>query len=351
MNICIALDSFITGGTERVAVTLSNEFILKGHNVNILLTSSNDAYSPYNLDSKVAVYSAIERNKNGFFSRCKRIRKIIMSTKPDVVIGFLPHVCIYLWHSLRRTKIKFIVSERNDPSQMRKIYKILLKHIFRKADGTVFQNNDSLKWYFKKPHKLTTIILNPVYLNEERYCVQKKTNNIIYVGRLLEQKNVPMLLNSYKKFAEIYNNTTLKIYGEGNLRSELVEQCKMLDIYDKVLFCGNDVNWQKKEIDARMFVLPSKREGMPNALEEALCLGIPSVSTDCPSGGARILMEMFGVENLLSKINNDDLCAKMIDCYSGPFLDKKVVEENRLKLSKENITNKWLDFIEKVIKQ
>ena len=352
MNICIVLDSFITGGTERVAVTLSNEFILKGHKVSILLTSSNDTCSPYNLDSKVTIYSAIEHDKNGFFSRCKRIRKIILSNKPDIVIGFLPHVCIYLWSSLRFTNIKCIMSERNDPSKMRKLYKFLLKRIFKKADGTVFQNKESLEWYFKSPNKPFRIIYNPVNLCTNQYCVPKKTDKIIYIGRLIEQKNVELLLNCFKRFSTIYDNVILKIYGDGDLKNDLIEKCKLLNINGKVFFCGNDVQWQKNELDSKMFVLPSKREGMPNALEEALCLGIPSVATDCPSGGSRMLMELFKCEHLLAKTNDtNDFFDKMVKCYSEPSLSRALVEKNRFLLSKNNIANEWLDFIETVIKQ
>ena len=57
-----------------------------------------------------------------------------------------------------------------------------------------------------------------------------------------------------------------------------------MKLEEKVLLPGVEKNIEEKIYNARLFVLSSNYEGMPNALMEAMALGIPSISTDCPCG-------------------------------------------------------------------
>ena len=111
---------------------------------------------------------------------------------------------------------------------------------------------------------------------------------VLGVGRLTEQKDFPTLLRAFAEVAK-QRDARLIILGEGQLREALLEQARQLGIADKVAFPGFSDNpwaWMRR---AAVFVLSSRWEGSPNTLTEALALGIPVVSTDCPSGPRELL--------------------------------------------------------------
>src|SRR5690606_37218842 len=111
------------------------------------------------------------------------------------------------------------------------------------------------------------------------------------VGRLHEQKNQQLLVNAFAKISNEYPDYKLEIFGEGELRDLLEEQISKLNLEGKVILRGTTNTLFDEIIDASLFVLSSDFEGMPNALMEAMSLGLPCISTDCKPGGAKELIE------------------------------------------------------------
>ena len=111
---------------------------------------------------------------------------------------------------------------------------------------------------------------------------------VLGVGRLTEQKDFPTLLRAFAEVVE-ERDARLIILGEGQLRESLLEQAQQLGIADKMALPGFTENpwaWMRC---AAVFVLSSRWEGSPNTLTEALALGTPVISTDCPSGPRELL--------------------------------------------------------------
>ena len=106
----------------------------------------------------------------------------------------------------------------------------------------------------------------------------------------------------------------LIIYGEGSLRETLEKQVRDLGIEQKVKLPGNDANVLEKIRDAGIFVLSSNYEGMPNALIEAMALGIPSISTDCPCGGPKTLVQPY-INGLLFPVEDVDALVSCIKYF------------------------------------
>ena len=111
---------------------------------------------------------------------------------------------------------------------------------------------------------------------------------IMGVGRLTEQKDFSTLLSA---FAEVQSHRAVRliILGDGDLREALLTQARELNIAAHVDLPGFQANpwaWMSR---ASVFVLSSRWEGSPNTLTEAMALGIPVVSTDCPSGPRELL--------------------------------------------------------------
>lgn len=346
MNIVFVCDTLGSGGAERVISTLSNDFVDRGHSVSIIMLSKEAMEPFYKLESKISLSYLTKdvRSDLGFFKKAKLLRKLLVDKKPDIVISFLSYVCIYTWWALRKTRIPYIVSERNDPNQRQFIKQKLLNRAFKKSNGCVFQTEDSAEWYKKIAKNKSVVIYNPVYLDPLLKKPDKIKKQILYVGRFNEQKNLFMLIDAFKLFKKDNPQFILKMYGDGLLKQAVIDYVNKQGVANDVIINGSSDKWQIDECNSSLFVLPSKYEGMPNVLAEALCLGIPSVSTNCPIGGPKELKKIFPKTLVLSDSIEPESFAKAMK--EGVKIKGSGVEiSNELKI--DNIANQWLNFIYK----
>lgn len=346
MRIMFVCDTMGSGGAERVISILSDSFVNKGHDVSILMIGSDASTPFYSLNDKInLLYLSKERLR--FFKKSQLIKKTILENKPDIVVSFLSYVCIYVWWALRHTKTQYIVSERNDPNHRGRLKQYLLNKSFKKAKGCVFQTEDALNWYSKVSKDKSVIIHNPVCLDYYPKEIPDIKKQILYVGRLNEQKNCSMLIEAFKLFEQKHPGYIFKMYGNGPLEFELKKQVAENHLEDKVFIAPSSKTWQKDECGSSMFVLGSKFEGMPNVLAEALSLGIPSVSTDCTIGGPKELKRIFPELLVLSKSDSVlDFALAMEEAFKIKHKKAMVPQE----LSEQYIVDKWLSFISKVLK-
>ena len=348
MKIVFTVDSMNAGGAERVVATISNELRKLGHSISIIMVSYSKNECFYELDKDIKLVPLLEgyQSKPRFFKRVKVLKNALKEIRPEIVISFLPRIIAYTYFAVKGLKIPLVVSERNDPSKYPFILKVLQKHIFKKADFCVFQTDEVSNWYGLKAKKHSAVVLNPVNLTykvSDKPIQRKK--NILNVGRLEKQKNQILLLNAFKLFSEKYPDYLLKIYGNGSLKEELIDLCRTYQIEDKVTIVEADPKWQEKEYDSSVFVLSSDYEGMPNCLMEALALGIPCVSTDCPVGGPRALIE-DGVNGYLVPVNDVEKMASAIEkAINNPIYDARLLKE----ASHDFIGKRWESLLESVL--
>lgn len=348
-------DHMGSGGAEKVIATISNEMAKRGIGVSIIgVADFDEPNSFYRLNDGVLYKTLFSKGgkRINSFKRIFVLRKAIACEKPDVVISFLPNANIYTWLSLIGTKIPHIVSERNNPylDPKRKVVRLFKKLSFHYSYGSVFQTENAMNFYSETIRNRSVIIKNPLDGSMNNIAVVAHRNkSVLTVGRLIEQKNQLNLLKAFKLFNSIMNNEyCLKIYGDGPLKDKLIDYCKRENILKYVQFMGNDSNWQINELNDSMFVLSSNYEGMPNALMEAMSVGIPSISTDCPVGGPRELI-VNGENGYLVPVNNPIaladvmvLVAKENPNYSE--YAKKMQEE----YSPKTIVDKWINFVESI---
>ena len=346
MKIVFVCDTMGAGGAERVISTLSNQFVKKGHEVSIIILSRLADSSFYQLDKKIEQRFLTKGLKKdiGFFKKAKLLRKNILETSPDIVISFLSYVCIYTWWALKNTNVPYIVSERNDPNHRGIFKQLLLNKAFKNAAGCVFQTVDAESWYKNIIKNNTAVIYNPVNLEFVPSEISERKKQILYVGRFSEQKNCLMLIDAFKIFSDKHPDYVLKMYGGGSQEDLIRSRIKEVGLDDRIQIHSSSKTWQKDECNSSIFVLPSLFEGMPNVLAEALCLGIPSVSTNCTIGGPKELKKLFpNLLRLTNTISSDDLAAEMelsLDTHSSSY---SIPNE----LSEDLISDKWIEFIEK----
>lgn len=324
VDITIFIATLTPGGTERVTCNLSNYLVENDYNVTIL-TLLNTYKPAYELDRKIKCISLSENkgqasNKSieycRHITRYARLWKFIRKNKTDLYLVMLP-LPTYMLLSLRRIiKVPIIVSERSDPNQFYKSSKVkraLMKRLFPRSDAFIFQTEDAKAFYREIITAENIVIPNPInrsFIRKPFTGERKKV--IVAAGRLCEPKNYPMLLEAFSLIASKHIEYQLVIYGSGGLLQELVNKTEELNIADKVFFAGQVSDIADCIIDSALFVLSSDYEGMPNALMEAMALGLPCISTDCPCGGPRFLIQNKN-NGLLVPVGNTEAMAEAMD--------------------------------------
>jgi glycosyltransferase involved in cell wall biosynthesis len=359
MNIVFNLGSLEKGGAERVASNLCN-YLIENNEVSIITSiKSNNYYKLkediklYNLDEGKPDKNLLKKN----ISRLKKMNYLIRKIKPDIIVSFLPEPSYrILFLKIFNKNLKIIVSVRNDPKIEYKatINRLIMKILYPLADGFVFQTQEAKEYFSKKIQKKSAIIPNPI--NEEFICEPyngEREKIIVTVGRLEEQKNHKMLIEAFSKLPKQFSEYRLIIYGEGSLRCKLEEQIKELNLTKRVLLPGQVDNIKEKIYKASLFVLPSNYEGMPNALMEAMSLGLPCISTDCPCGGAKFLIENQ-VNGILIKTKNMNEMKNTIEYMLKNEKERIRIGQNAIaikeELSPRKINKNWEDFIVSNIK-
>ena len=356
MNITFLIGSLGGGGAERVVCNLAN-YLSKNHNVTIV--TMVEVKETYKISDKVKHHILLHLNerKNVIYNsyiKYKEMKKYIKEHKEDLYLVMLPWAILLLLHFRNIIKCPIIVSERNDPQSYPKYKQFLLKLRVPLAEGVVFQTKDAEKWYknFVKNNK-TAIIPNAI--NEDfigKKYEGERQKVIVGAGRMKAQKNFELLIRSFANIANDFPEYNLKIFGQGNLLDEHQKLAESLGIVDRVEFPGYVTNIGEQIKDASLFVLSSNYEGMPNALMEAMALGLTCVSTNCPCGGPEFLIN-DGENGLLVNVNDEKMMTDAIKKVLSNEEMAKKLGENASKICKtlapEKIYGQWEDFILSVI--
>lgn len=295
MKITFFITTLGGGGAERVVSNLANYLVNNNHSVSIIVLRGLD--TKYYLDPRVStifVCNYYDSNVSSLYRHLKEItisRRILKNLDSDgCLVSFLelPMAISLLFRS--DIPCKLIFSERNNPDNYSKIYRYIFRHFSNRADGAVFQTSVVQDWYntFRNKNVVIPNAINDVFL--EAPYAHGGGNKIVTVGRLNSQKNQKLLIESFAIVSRDYPQYRLFLYGDGPLKSELQLLVKNLGIADKVVFAGFKNDIITELMDADLCVLSSDFEGMPNALMEAMALGLPCISTDCAGGGARELI-------------------------------------------------------------
>ena len=358
MKITFFIGSLYGGGAERVTCNLASYFVQQGNDAEILTMSETE--DAYELDPKVSVQHLLRRSERGnkvmnSVLRLRRLRKYLKTKDRDVYVVMLPKTTILFLLLRKLTKAKVICAERVDPASYSKTIGGLLKRYAYRADGFVFQTEDARSWYGESVRNVKTTVIpnavNPQFIRE-RYAGEKE-KSIAAVGRLKTQKNFPLLIKAFASVVQEYPEYRLVIYGEGEQRSELEKLAESLGISGHVLLPGNVQDIADKLEKSTMFVLSSDFEGMPNALIEAMALGLPCVSTDCPCGGPKYLIEQ-GKNGILVPVGDVDALSQAIRSLLSDPEKREQIGKNASavceRLAPEKIYGRWEEFTEEILR-
>lgn len=351
-SIVIVGRNLLPGGAERVIVQLANYFVAQNIKTTIITMDIYDVF--FEVDKRVTIHKIAQENKSSKLRdkiyRYGLLRKKIQEIRPTIVLSLPEDVGIYVILALLGTKIPVIVSERNNPWVMPdvKITRFLRRIAYPFAKGIVFQTEMAKSFFSTGIQKKGIVINNPVDLERipEKYEGERR-KVIVSVGRLASQKNFRLLINAFNEFSENFDDYSLVIYGEGDLRSELEQQIAILGLENKVSLPGATTDVLDRIKDCAMFILSSNYEGMPNVLIEAMCMGMPVISTDCPSGGPRELIK-DNFNGCLVPVGNKDKILNAMGKLTDNNFSKKISNNAyklRAVLSDKKVFEKWESFL------
>lgn len=353
MKIFIVIDHFKAGGAERVAANIANA-LCKKHEVWTVVSFDEEINYPLDLEHiHYYVLKTIGGTAIRKISKFLDYRKLVREVRPDVIITLGSWMATYTAFAVKgqHKGIKVISSERTDPTQepSSKIERWLRDFAYSKADVLVCQTSWVVNYFQQKMNTRCVVIPNPITPNLPSWH-GKGSNTIITACRLTEQKNLPLLLRAYAKLVSEHNESKLIIYGEGELRTELEKMIESLGITDNVSMPGFTRDLPAVMSENLMYVSSSNYEGISNSMLEALGVGIPTICTNCPVGGAGMFIHS-GENGILTEVGDEDgLYKAMKRMYEDRNFAIECSKKSRSineTLKSDVITNKWMDLAER----
>ncbi len=276
----------IAGGAEKVLCNLASELINKGNEVYVITNDKSDISSFYPVDFRI---KRININyTNHFFNNIillLKTRLYIKDIKPDCIIAFMISSYILTLLSTIKLNIPVYASEHTTYKyyENRLINKLLLFIFLNKYKKVILVSSQAITTYPKFLQKNMIYINNPV----DNLSYSKKTNLIdnedkknilISVGRLCDSKNYFILIDVIDNIKNKIENWELHIYGDGELRTEILKYIKFKNLENRIFLKGQVLNIYDVLNNAQIFVTTSQYESIGLSVLEAVNIGLPTIA-------------------------------------------------------------------------
>lgn len=347
------------GGAEKVMLNLASGFIQRGIKVDLVL---GKAWGPH-LQKVPSGVRLVDLKASGILATVFALARYLRSEQPRVVISAMHYANeIALWAKcIARVSTRIIVTEHNTLSQslsqttkMRKhLIPLFIKYFYPQADGIVTVSQkaaEDLAQFTGLSSERIRSIYNPVVNSEllekarapleHRWFLPHEPPVILGVGKLEAQKDFTTLIRAFAWVRKV-RSARLAILGWGPDRPKLQALIQELGLEEDAALLGYVDNPYPYMARAAVFVLSSAWEGLPTVLIEAMAVGTPVVSTNCPSGPAEILDN--GKYGWLTPVGDSTALAKAI--LTAIDNQQKQVESSWLeKFSLQTATRQYLDL-------
>lgn len=357
--------SLEVGGAERVLVNLARGFVERGIEVDVVLARAEGPYLSQ-LPHNVGVVNLGARHLP--FESGKAVMGLaeyLRATQPKALLASADHYNYIplIARKIARSKTRIVVSFHMNVTQRSKTTPSLKARMIPHAVRCLVPLTDAvvavsrgvakdLERIINRPYKNIHVIYNPVITNELRDKADEPVEHpwfrdgeppvVLGVGRLVPPKDFATLIHAFALVRSV-RQAKLVILGEGEERPRLEALARQLQISNDVDLPGFVDNPYKYMKRAAVFVLSSRREGLANVLIEAMAVGTPVVSTDCPSGPAEILEN--GRWGRLVPVGNPELLAKaIIESLSEPRRSEDLIRRSE-DFRAEKAVNQYLQLL------
>ncbi len=187
--------------------------------------------------------------------------------------------------------------------------------------------------------------------NEEIDMKQKKEFEFLFVGSFdINRKGIDILLEAFAKLTKTVSDCQLTLVGSGKDENKLKDMVDSLNIHNKVVFAGEQLNPYPFYRRASVFVLPSRAEGFPNVLIEAMGMGLPAIASDCQTGPSEIIDP--NNSGFLFQVGDSDGLEKLMQLlYSDENIRKTVGEKARITIENHFRYEDRMTDLESIIKE
>lgn len=303
-KIALVLPDLRMGGGQRVLLQLAQQFADAGREVEIVCLTGEGGPA-MNAPDGIAL-RCLSMQRGGSRLACVVLPCLVAyfrRARPDAVLSTMTgtNLLVVLAHALSRSSARLVLREAVGSENSRsRVQRKLIRNCYPRAKRVVAVSigvADDLANLGLEASRIE-VIQNPVDLARLHSLAARggvanavqREPYVISVGRLAEQKDPCTLLRAYASSDLRYRHRMVMV-GEGNLRSDLEELASKLRVADRIVLTGAMDNPFPLLANASLFVLSSRWEGYPNVLLEALALGVPVVSTDCPHGPREMLRD------------------------------------------------------------
>lgn len=343
-KVYIVLYTLSVGGAERHASSIANYLSEQGYDVEIVLLH-NDAIE-YNLLKEVDVapltnykypesilnpkvsfwnrvllktYKKTSKREYDFLNKKIYIESLYLnkldfyfSNKNDIrdsiVISFMTIPNIITAMLKKKFGYKLVLGEFTSPqlefkpdapeNRLKQMY-------FPYADGFVFQTYEQEEFYSYLTNIKKAVIPNPIdEINVKPFHGVRKKEIVNYCKHV-KAKNLPLLIKSFAKLVKEYPEYKLVIYGDGPERKSTEKCIVEQGVQGSVILKPYAKNVLELVRESTMFVSSSNREGISNSMLEAMAIGLPTICTDCPAGGARMFIDSYR-NGIIVPVNDPD---------------------------------------------
>ena len=362
-SVAFHLNCLCQGGAERVVTNLANKFAQDGYKVYVATEWQDE--NEFKLDERVQrVHVGLreeDMNKNRvtkFLLRVKYLKEFVSKYNPDILVAFAHRANYRALMAAGNSKTPVVISIRINPIGYYDAFsdRIQIKWLFPKAAGCVYQTQEQKEYFKPYLQDNSRIIMNPV--NPKYFGIprpEKIEKAVVHHARLVDFKNQPMLVRAFLKVHEKHPDYVLRIYGPDSFdgTKEILEKL-IADNHagDYIFLMGPSDSLEKEIPKGEVYAYSSDYEGMPNSLLEAMAMGMPVVSTDCPCGGPRTVIQ-DGENGFLIPVGDEDALA---DRICRLIEDKDLAArfgENARKIEEiagiDAIYRQWKEYLEKCV--
>lgn len=351
MQIVIVINSLQGGGAEKFVLTLGEALVALGHTVDVVYFDDiiEHTVSP-NLRYHLLAFNKLSRSipkpiRYRLFAR--QVDALVSKLAPDVVLVNLYRAYeIFLYSKLatQGMAVNFVLhnylSSKLDWQNLSSKKQQHYQRVFTRYPtiAVSYGMAQDFKNLFGENVPLTTIH-NPINQPEiarlaTAFVPDLAQGYIVHVGSFKPQKNHALLLQAYAQSSRRY---PLVLVGKGVLEAQIRTQIAKLGLQDEVILVGFHPNPYPFIKQARGLVLSSNFEGFALVLAEALALGVPAISTDCPSGPSEILP----AHHLVPVGDRAALTAKLNALMDNPA---DFVAPFNPQFLPENVARQYMDF-------
>ena len=355
-NVALVIGQLSLGGSEKQLYLLAKG--LKEHNYNVLVFVLSSITEPYGVmleNIGVEVISIKRRLPYFDFFRIFHFREKLKEKKIDIIYCFSLTANYYSFiSSFFEKNINLICGSRNIEIDRSHFLKVIDDIVIRNSQALItnsYSNLDHVKKTSKKPQSINGFVINngieikhndPINIKE-----RKKHISIGTIALFKKQKNYPLFIKVCKSIASKFDNVTFISVGHGSEFEKMVIYAKEHNLNGKLKFIGSSkdaVKIMEKNFD--IFLLTSYKEGLPNAIMEAMSLGIPVVSTNV--GGVKELIRHNETGFLAPSNDLNGLVKYCSQLIKSSSLRKEIGEKGRSFINNNYSSEKMVDEFKQI---